>query len=65
MSEQAEDICGLCNLPGADKVPHPIYWPGEREPGTEYVHADCEKAECERAHLALTDEQRKEFLRTI
>jgi len=22
-----EDICGLCGLGGADKIPHPIHWP--------------------------------------
>lgn len=31
-----EDICGL---PGADKIPHPIRWPGERVPDTDFVHA--------------------------
>lgn len=61
----AEDICGLCGLPGADKMPHPCYWPGERVPESELVHVECEQAECGRAHAALTDKQREDFLRTI
>ena len=60
-----EDICGLCGMPGADKFPHPEHWPGERVPDTELVHAECEKAECARAHAALTDRQREEALRNI
>lgn len=59
----ADDICGFCGLPGADKIPHPIQWPGEESAGTEYVHAACEDAECKRAHALLTDKQRIEFLR--
>ncbi len=65
MSDEEEDICGLCGQPGADKFHHPVYWPGEQQPGTELVHADCENEECRRAHAALTDKQRKAFLRTI
>lgn len=61
--KQSENICGLCGKPGADKIPHPIHWPGERVPDTEYVHADCESEECGRAHAALTDDQRKAFLK--
>lgn len=57
------DICGLCGNHGADKIPHPVYWPGEREPGTDYVHADCERAERERAQAALTKDERERFLR--
>lgn len=49
-----EGICGLCGLPGADKIPHTSYWPGERRPETDLVHADCEQAECARAHAALS-----------
>ena len=60
-----EDICGFCGKPGADKIPHPVRWPGEQSPGTELVHAECENAECERAHAALTDEQRRQFLGTL
>lgn len=60
-----EDICGFCGLPGADKVPHPLRWPGEESAGTELVHADCEQDECKRAHAALTDRQREAFLRSI
>ena len=47
MGEDDDDICGLCGLPGADKIPHPIYWPDERRPYTEYVHAEGEDAERE------------------
>ena len=60
-----EDICGLCGEPGADKVPHPVHWPGEREPDTELVHAACESEECRRAHAKLSDRERESFLRSI
>lgn len=60
-----QDICGFCGLPGADKIPHPVRWPGEDSAGTELVHSDCENAECRRAHSLLTDKQRAGFLRTV
>ena len=44
------DLCRLCGEPGADKIPHPHYWPTETRPDTEFVHATCEDAECKRAH---------------
>jgi hypothetical protein len=59
------DICGLCGEPGADKYAHPIHWPGEKIPDSPLVHAECESAECGRAHAALNDRQRREFLRSI
>lgn len=59
------DICGFCGEPGADKIPHPIRWPGEQSAGTELVHAECEKAECGRAFYALTQKERHEFLFTL
>lgn len=61
----ADDICGLCGEPGADKIPHPIHWPGEAIPNTPLVHADCEREECGRAHAALTVTQRERFLKSI
>jgi hypothetical protein len=60
-----EDICGFCGKPGADKLPHPVRWPGEESAGTEYVHADCESDECQRAHSLLSDRQRQQFLRSL
>lgn len=63
--EVEEDICGLCGEPGADKIPHPVHWPGEAVPDGDLVHADCEQEECRRAHAALTDEQRRAFLGSI
>ena len=60
---EPEDICGFCGLPGANKIPHPILWPGENSAGTQLVHAECEQAECARAHALLTGKQRDEFLR--
>ena len=60
-----EDICGICGLPGADKMPHPCHWPGEMIPDTRLVHASCEESECKRAHGELSDSERKAFLRTI
>lgn len=65
MTEDNEDICGFCGLPGADKIPHPVRWPGEESAGTEFVHATCENDECRRAHGQLNDRQRQSFLRTI
>ena len=61
--EVTEDICGFCGQPGADKMPHPIRWPGEMSAGTEFVHSDCEAAECGRAHAELSTPQRESFLR--
>lgn len=58
-------LCGFCGEYGADKIPHPVRWPGERSAGTELVHDACEQAETERAHAALTDEERAAFLRTV
>lgn len=60
---EQEDVCGFCGLPGADKIPHPIRWPGEESAGTELVHAECEQEECRRAHSLLNDKQRREFLK--
>ena len=60
-----DDICGLCGLPGADKMASPNHWPGERIPDSELVHEACEQAECGRAHAALSDRQREDYLRTI
>lgn len=60
-----EDVCGFCGEPGADKIPHPVRWPGEQSAGTELVHAACETAECGRAHTALSDKQREQFLRSV
>jgi hypothetical protein len=62
-SEQQEDICGFCGLPGADKYPHPIRWPDENSAGTELVHAACEQAECARASALCQGKARDDFLR--
>lgn len=58
----SKDICGLCGKPGADKMPHPCYWPGEQRPDTDFVHAECEARECERAHATLSPQEREAFL---
>ena len=42
-----------------------VYWPGEVIPDTEIVHQYCEQGETNRAHAALSPEERKAFLRTI
>ena len=63
--DEEEDICGFCGEPGADKMPHPVRWPGEKSAGTELVHAECEHVECKRAHALLSDEERRRFLRTL
>lgn len=60
-----EDICGFCGEPEADKIPHPVHWPGERSAGTELVHAECEREECKRAHALLSDDERGRFLKTL
>jgi len=65
LEEELENICGFCGEPGADKMPHPVHWPGEQSAGTELVHAECEQEECKRAHALLSDEQRYRFLKTI
>lgn len=69
MADDAEDICGLCGQPGADKFPHPVHWPTETKPDTPLVHAECEKLECERAFLEYRAEVGpdgiKRFLRNI
>jgi hypothetical protein len=59
-----EDICGLCGEPGADKIPHPHYWPGEMRPSTELVHAECEQQECARAHSRLSQAERDAVIRS-
>ena len=61
----AIDTCGFCGLPDADKIPHPVRWPGEESAGTQYVHAACEDEETKRAHALLSDKQRADFLRSI
>ena len=63
MSTEDEDICGLCGLPGADKIPHPIRWPDDQNPGTPYVHAECEREECARASALCQGKARREFLK--
>ena len=60
-----EDICGLCGEAGADKIPHPTYWPGEQRPGTDYVHQECEQEECRRAFNSLSSKQRDSFLAEV
>ena len=62
---EMDDVCGFCGLGGADKIPHPVRWPGEESAGTDLVHAECEDSECGRAHAALSDEQRRRFLASI
>ena len=64
-SLREEGVCGFCNQPGADKIPHHIRWPGEAGAGTELVHAECEYVECSRAHLSLTDKERERFLKSL
>lgn len=61
---EKEDICGFCGKPDADKIPHPVRWPGEENAGTEFVHSECEKVECRRAHSMLTHSEREQFLKT-
>jgi hypothetical protein len=68
-AEPEADICGLCGLPGADKYPHPIRWPGEAIPDKTFVHAECEEEECGRAHAELLRREGEfgvnRFLRSI
>lgn len=69
MSEDNEDICGICGEPGAGKMAlHTgggVYWPGEFVPDTDYVHQECEQEETERAHAALSQDERDAVLRGI
>jgi hypothetical protein len=64
-NKMCKDICGLCGKPGADKIAHPIHWPGEEIPDGELVHSECEDEECKRAHAALSDQERIAFLKSI
>lgn len=68
-TEQPDDICGICDKPGADKMARwtggGVYWPGEFRPETEFVHQECEHEETRRAHAALTQDQRDAALRNI
>lgn len=57
--------CGFCGELGADKMPHPIHWPGEMQAGTELVHAECEQDECIRASKELSPQERERFLKSI
>ena len=63
--EEEDDICGLCGEPGADKIPHPCYWPGEQRPDTPLVHAECEHEECRRAHSLLSERQIRDVLDAV
>lgn len=63
--QDEEDICHLCGGPGADKIAHPIHWPGEAGVAGALVHEACEDEECRRAHALLTDKQRAHFLRSL
>lgn len=69
MSEADEDICGLCGEPGADKIAlwvgGGVYWPGERVPESECVHADCEQEETERAHSELSQDEIRAVVRGL
>lgn len=69
IDENADDICGLCGEPGADKMARwtggGIYWPGETKPDTEMVHAECEREETARAHAALSQRQRDQVIRAV
>ena len=64
-----DDICGICGEPGADKYKHPEHWPGELNPDGDFVHAECEQAECERAfqefRQRVGDKGIKDFLRRM
>ena len=66
---EANDICGLCGEPGADKMAlwtgGGLYWPGETIPETELVHESCEVEETRRAHAALTQSERDAVLQAI
>ena len=65
IGDDSEDVCGLCGETGANKVPHPMYWPGEQRPGSQYVHMGCEREESNRAFKLLTPEQINKTLEAI
>jgi len=65
MNEIDDNVCGLCGLSGADKIPHPVNWPNELIPTTQYVHAACEDRAAFHAMLARTEKERDDFLRTL
>ena len=65
----ANDICGYCGEPGANKsalwTGGGLYWPGEFIPDSELVHSECENEETRRAHSMLSLSEREAFLRSI
>ena len=61
--QSTDELCFLCGQPGADKIPHPINWPGEQvAPFGGFVHQHCEQAETERAFNELDAQTRNRFL---
>lgn len=65
VSPEESDLCGLCGLPGANKIPSPMLWPGQRSPNGPFVHDYCENAETSRAHANISQAQRDAFLLDI
>ena len=57
--DASSDVCGLCGRGGADVRPMADRWPGQRDPGTPFVHLDCEDREADRAMRALSPDERK------
>ena len=66
---EADDICGLCGEPGADKMAcwtgGGVYWPGEERPDSTVVHSECEQQERSRAHAALSKDQIRRVLDSV
>ena len=67
MEDENDDICGLCGLPGADKIPHPVYWPEEQrpDPDRELVHAECEQRACAEGSAKCQGKERQAFLNNV
>lgn len=65
LDDEPDDICGLCGQPGADKIPHPYRWPGERLPDMPYVHSECEDEEATRAMRDLSPTERRRYLDSL
>ncbi len=58
-------ICGLCGQDGAEKKAAANHWPGEQIPDKPMVHSKCEWDEAFRAHEALSEYERDEYLRSL
>ena len=63
--DASSDVCGYCGRGGADVRASCLKWPGERDPGTPFVHVTCEDLESDRAMRSLTPSERQQALTAV